>query len=250
MLTYRAIDDTFHRRCTYTIYILILTTLVFIIVTLLQCIPPARCGISTFLLMVHVSIERFSSIVSPQLLYNYPVAYFLLVTAGFHILTDIWIIYLPIKTLLTIQRPRREKMALIMVFCLGIFSCLASIIRLNSIHVWTKARDPYYYAIPINLYSMIEVNLGIWCASIPAIKALFTRSYKRRHTAFSHIISPQHTDQSQRRNITKCDEDSANILNKSVELIEGIELQPVSKPTTIASTTQDLPLQNGEGSMA
>lgn len=201
--------------------------------------------------MVNVSIERFSSTVSPQSFHSCPVAYVFLVTAGFHILTDIWIIYLPIKTLLTIQRPRREKMALIMIFCLGIFSCLASIIRLNSIHVWTKANDPYYYATPINLYSMIEVNLGIWCASIPAIKALFTQSYKRRrHTAFSNISFPQHKSQSQRRNITKCDEDSTCILDKSAELIEDIEMQPVSKSTTIASTAQNFPLQNGEGDMA
>ncbi|OAL43626.1 hypothetical protein IQ07DRAFT_488371, partial [Pyrenochaeta sp. DS3sAY3a] len=159
-----AIDDAFHRRCTYTIYTLTLTTLVFIIVTLLQCVPLAK--------MWDIDNSTNGKCIDRTI--------FIYFTAGFHILTDIWIIYLPIKTLLTIQRPRREKMALIMIFCLGIFSCLASIIRLNSIHVWTKANDPYYYATPINLYSMIEVNLGIWCASIPAIKALFTQSYKRR----------------------------------------------------------------------
>lgn len=79
-----------------------------------------------------------------------------------------------------IQRPNREKIALIIVFGLGVFSCIASIVRLHAIRIYTESADPFYDSVPINLWSMVEVNVGIWCASIPALKALFIRSQRER----------------------------------------------------------------------
>lgn len=90
---------------------------------------------------------------------------------------------LPVKTLLGIQRPNREKFALIIVFSLGIFSCIASIVRLHSIRIYTESKDPFFDSVPINLWSMIEVNIGIWCASIPALKALISRGQRERSRA-------------------------------------------------------------------
>ena len=101
-------------------------------------------------------------------------------TSAFNIITDIWILALPIKTLLSIQRPNREKFALIFVFSLGVFSCIASIIRLHAIRIYTESTDPFYDSVPINLWSMIEVNIGIWCASIPALKALVSSGQRER----------------------------------------------------------------------
>ncbi|KAF2657260.1 hypothetical protein K491DRAFT_342989 [Lophiostoma macrostomum CBS 122681] len=101
-------------------------------------------------------------------------------TSTFNIITDIWILILPIQTLLSIQRPRREKAGLIVVFGLGVFSCIASIVRLHSIRIYTESKDPFYDSVPINLWSMIEVNIGIWCASIPALKALISKAQRER----------------------------------------------------------------------
>jgi hypothetical protein len=76
---------------------------------------------------------------------------------------------------LKIQRPNREKLGLVFVFGLGVFSTIASIVRLHSIRIYTESSDPFYDSVPINLWSMIEVNIGIWCASIPALKVLIIR---------------------------------------------------------------------------
>jgi hypothetical protein len=81
---------------------------------------------------------------------------------------------------MSIQRPKREKLALVGVFSLGVFSCIASIVRLHSIRIYTESKDPFFDAVPINLWSMIEVNIGIWCASIPPLKALFSRGQRER----------------------------------------------------------------------
>lgn len=96
-------------------------------------------------------------------------------TSAINIVTDIWIIGLPIRTLLKIQRPNHEKFALVFVFSLGVFSCIASIVRLHAIRIYTESPDPFYDSVPINLWSMVEVNIGIWCASIPALKVFIVR---------------------------------------------------------------------------
>ncbi|KAK3994340.1 hypothetical protein QBC44DRAFT_286084 [Cladorrhinum sp. PSN332] len=94
-------------------------------------------------------------------------------TSGFNILTDILIFALPIKTLIGINRPRNEKYALVGVFCIGAFATVIAIIRLHTIVLYTTAADPFRESILVNLWSVLEVNIGIICASAPALKPLF-----------------------------------------------------------------------------
>ncbi|OHE92750.1 integral membrane protein [Colletotrichum orchidophilum] len=95
-------------------------------------------------------------------------------SSGFNIVTDIWILILPIKTLMGILRPRREKIALGIIFGVGVFATITSIVRLYTIYTYTLAKDPFQQSILINIWSMLEINIGIICASVPALKPLFT----------------------------------------------------------------------------
>ncbi|KKA28161.1 hypothetical protein TD95_004284 [Thielaviopsis punctulata] len=97
-----------------------------------------------------------------------------LATSGINILTDFWILGLPICTLRKINRPSKEKFALLAVFGVGCFGCITSIIRLKSIKTYTKAKDPFRSSLAVNVWSMIEINVAMLCASIPALKPLFT----------------------------------------------------------------------------
>lgn len=93
---------------------------------------------------------------------------------------DIWILVLPLKLILRIPRPPREKIALFIIFGLGIVSTLASIIRLQSLRIFTLSNDPFYDSLPINTWSMVEVNIGILCASIPTLKPLVSKAQRHR----------------------------------------------------------------------
>src|SRR6185436_12217839 len=103
---------------------------------------------------------------------------FALGTSAFNIVTDIWILYLPIRTLWSIHRPRREKVAIVLIFGMGTFSCVASIVRLHTIYRYTLSTQPFRDAIPVNLWSMIEINVAIVCASLPALKQLLALTLK------------------------------------------------------------------------
>jgi hypothetical protein len=88
---------------------------------------------------------------------------------------DLWILVLPIKMILRIPRPPREKIAVFVIFGLGIVSTIASIIRLQSLRIFTLSNDPNYDSLPINTWSMVEVNIGIACACVPTLKPLVSR---------------------------------------------------------------------------
>lgn len=96
------------------------------------------------------------------------------VTSGFNIVTDIIILTLPIKTLIGINRPLKEKIALVCVFGVGTFATIVAMVRLHTIYTYTLAEDPFQNSILVNLWSIIEINVAVGCASAPALKPLFT----------------------------------------------------------------------------
>jgi hypothetical protein len=51
-------------------------------------------------------------------------------TSVFNIVTDVWILLLPVKLLWRVQRPTFQKVVLLGVFAVGSFACIASCIRL------------------------------------------------------------------------------------------------------------------------
>lgn len=89
------------------------------------------------------------------------------------------ILTLPIKTLIKINRPMREKIALLCLFLVGTFATITSIVRLHTIYTYTLAEDPFRNSILVNLWSVIEINMGIVCANAPALKALFSSKVRR-----------------------------------------------------------------------
>jgi len=104
------------------------------------------------------------------------------VIAVVNIIVDIWILVMPISTLRHIKRPKRDKIVLFIVFGIGGFSCISSIVRLYTIKVFANSKDPFYDGAPINIWSFIEVNVAIVCASVPAMKPLFTKGVRDRLT--------------------------------------------------------------------
>lgn len=70
-------------------------------------------------------------------------------TSGINIVTDVWILALPIKTLKLINRPKKEKAALTFIFGAGIFAAIMSVVRLQSIHKYTQSTDPFRDAIAV-----------------------------------------------------------------------------------------------------
>ncbi|OLN97091.1 hypothetical protein CCHL11_02148 [Colletotrichum chlorophyti] len=153
-----AVSKTFHVLCVCTIVFHMLFFIICIGVTLGQCQPLHKMwDLTPTVEGVCINTTAFF--------------YF---TSGFNIVTDVWILILPIKTLTGILRPKREKVALGVIFGVGVFATITSIIRLHTIYTYTLAEDSFRESILVNIWSIIEINIGIICASVPALKPLFT----------------------------------------------------------------------------
>ena len=206
---------------------------------------------------------------------------FLPVTSSTNIVIDIWILILPIKLLLSIRRPGREKLALLGIFTLGTFSCIASIVRLYSVRVYTEVRiqhfrikmcrnslksipsnltthhrkstsqlhtihptshlnaqthpqqssDPFYDTVPINTWSMVEVHLGIWCASIPSLKALGSRKEFERKRLQQSNGYPFHGSRGNRGN-----GNTGMVVGKEDFMMETVDIGGVESTERIVGT--------------
>ncbi|KAH7063919.1 hypothetical protein BKA63DRAFT_185026 [Paraphoma chrysanthemicola] len=199
-----------------TIYFLATFCVVSVTVCLTQCIPLHK-------------MWDFTGLVEGKCINT---TAFFYTTSSVNIVMDIWILVLPITTLLKVQRPKREKAALVGVFSLGAFSCIASIVRLHSIKIYTKSTDPFFDAVPINLWSMVEVNVGIYCASIPSLKALFSSSQRQRSRAGAYHYH------SRERSGKVSDHSSGTVIHDSYGL-KDVEHGSVPEPAHARSQPQN-----------
>ncbi|KAK1779867.1 hypothetical protein QBC45DRAFT_477409 [Copromyces sp. CBS 386.78] len=160
-----AVTRTFRYLCIGTIILHVVFLLICVITTLAQCQPLHK-------------MWDFTGAVEDTCINTTAFFYF---TSGFNILTDIWILLLPVSTLREINRPTREKIALFLIFGVGTFAAVASVVRLHTIYIYTLAEDPFHQGIKVNLWSVIEVTIAISCASVSALKPIFSGRQRKLH---------------------------------------------------------------------
>ncbi|CAL3969972.1 hypothetical protein PZA11_007494 [Diplocarpon coronariae] len=98
-----------------------------------------------------------------------------LLSAGIiNTLTDILTVLLPIRTISTLQLPRRQMAIVILLFGFGFISCIAGIIRTYFMYEVTTGWDQTWRSYPVWITSALELYIGIICASIPATKPFFS----------------------------------------------------------------------------
>ncbi|KAF4451269.1 hypothetical protein F53441_5690 [Fusarium austroafricanum] len=97
---------------------------------------------------------------------------FYLANAAVNIMTDILTYSLPIPLIIKLRVPRRQKISLGIIMCLGLFACLSSIIRITYIPKMLVSKDATWVISDAMYWSVIETNIGILAASIPSYKAI------------------------------------------------------------------------------
>ncbi|KAF2708377.1 hypothetical protein K504DRAFT_381978, partial [Pleomassaria siparia CBS 279.74] len=93
---------------------------------------------------------------------------------GVNIGQDIVILILPISVLRSLNLQKGQKRALMVMFALGGFVCLVSIIRLSSLLRISNSTDPTFDNPPAATYSVVECNLSIICACLPYMRPLLS----------------------------------------------------------------------------
>ncbi|KAK6412043.1 hypothetical protein LTR95_018022 [Oleoguttula sp. CCFEE 5521] len=88
-----------------------------------------------------------------------------------NILTDVMVLALPIPQVLKLHLDLRERILLCGVFLMGGFVTVASILRATAVHNSLRNQsDSTWNFISRGIWTLIEANLGIICASLPILK--------------------------------------------------------------------------------
>ncbi|KAF2492281.1 hypothetical protein BU16DRAFT_467793 [Lophium mytilinum] len=89
---------------------------------------------------------------------------------------DIIAAVMPIMLLWNLQLPRRQKFAIYGIFALGLLTTICGAMRIYYVHfVYFETYDISWECLPGWLWSCIEVDLAVICASAPALKVFFRR---------------------------------------------------------------------------
>jgi hypothetical protein len=102
--------------------------------------------------------------------------------AAVNILTDIFILAMPMRAFGQLKLQRTKRIALLGVFMVGGVAVIASIVRLYALWVYAVTDDPPYDDIFILLLSQIETNAAIISAYAPGCQnsKTFSRTARTR----------------------------------------------------------------------
>jgi hypothetical protein len=104
-----------------------------------------------------------------------PIRIVLLVPAAFNSLTDIVVYLWPARTLWKVRQPTLQRFGLVFVFVVGCVVCVAGICRIWYLVYFLQSHDIFYDAAIVYIITCIELNVGIICGSLPALKPLLAR---------------------------------------------------------------------------
>ncbi len=131
-------------------------------------------------------------------------------SAPVNIITDCAILFLPMPILTAISLPKKQRTILVITFGFGIFVTVVDVVRIAYLQEAQTARlknvqsseratssteweenDFSWYAASTFMWSAVEVNVGIMCACVPALKPLVSRFLPNLlHTAGEDVSEP------------------------------------------------------------
>ncbi|KAK4506774.1 hypothetical protein PRZ48_000507 [Zasmidium cellare] len=98
--------------------------------------------------------------------------------AGINIATDVITAILPLPVLKQLELPKRQRYALMTVFALGGFTCIVSILRLQSLYIISRTTDTSWENPLAAIWSNVEINVAILCSCLPTLRCIFPQIFR------------------------------------------------------------------------
>ncbi|KAM5341892.1 hypothetical protein ACJ41O_014923 [Fusarium nematophilum] len=96
------------------------------------------------------------------------------------ILLDIWMLAVPMSQLKALNLDWKKKIGVGMMFCVGTFVTVVSILRLRAIVMFgSESQNPTWEFLEVSKWSTIEINVGIICACMPSLRLLLVRLFPK-----------------------------------------------------------------------
>ncbi|KAJ3577516.1 hypothetical protein NPX13_g3052 [Xylaria arbuscula] len=124
--------------------------------TLLQCIPPRGFWDKTIEASCNVDSQKFLFAISIP-----------------NILIDVTLLSLPIPYVIRLNIARSQKRAILSMFTLGGFVCIASILRLVAVVTQPDNDDLSWNIVNQSIWATVEANLAIISACLPTLRPVW-----------------------------------------------------------------------------
>ncbi|KZL73000.1 integral membrane protein [Colletotrichum tofieldiae] len=98
-----------------------------------------------------------------------------LASAILSIVEDFVILAMPIQQLKKLQLTRKKKMAVGLMFSLGSFTCITSMVRLRWLSMFVDPYDMTWDRVDLVTWSVAEISCALLCGSLPALRPLFKK---------------------------------------------------------------------------
>lgn len=94
--------------------------------------------------------------------------------ATINIVTDFYILCLPMPLLYRLSLSKKSKWGIMACFAMGGFVCFTTIIRMTTLASSASGTDYTYGPVPATNWSVIEANTGLICTCLPMLKQYLT----------------------------------------------------------------------------
>ncbi|KAF7191827.1 Satratoxin biosynthesis SC1 cluster protein 4 [Pseudocercospora fuligena] len=95
------------------------------------------------------------------------------------IFLDFWTLILPMPSIAGLHLPRKQKIATMLAFLLGFVVCIVGVARMATVLASSEQGNYILSGVWAIIWSSVEGNISIICASILSLKALVTRMFPR-----------------------------------------------------------------------
>ncbi|KAJ3515198.1 hypothetical protein NM208_g14993 [Fusarium decemcellulare] len=100
--------------------------------------------------------------------------------AAISIALDFWMLAVPLFQLKALNLDWKKKIGVGMMFSVGLFVTIVSILRLSSVVKFgSDALNPTWDYTEVSKWSTIEINVGIICACMPSLRILLVRLFPK-----------------------------------------------------------------------
>ncbi|CAM1503619.1 Fc.00g012100.m01.CDS01 [Cosmosporella sp. VM-42] len=100
--------------------------------------------------------------------------------AAISIALDVWMLAIPMSQLKDLNLDWRKKIGVGMMFCVGAFVTVVSILRLRSLVTFeSHSINPTWEYLEVSKWSTIEINVGIICTCMPTLRLVLVRIFPK-----------------------------------------------------------------------
>ena len=99
--------------------------------------------------------------------------------AAVSIALDVWMLLLPMSRLRDLKLHWKKKVGVGLMFCVGTFVTVVSIVRLSSLVHFRGSANLTWDYFDVSMWSTVEITIGIICACMPSLRLILVRVWPK-----------------------------------------------------------------------